>query len=197
VTSWLATQPAHVQRRLIAADRKAFEEQRWPAASNREAPNEDFIREQKLLDAKELADVKARAKLLCDCYVKLVKMGNSVFGSNTIGGNAHISRGRWQSDFSGTNDTTLDESQSAVFEVALRVKRWATAEWSAAEIEAIYKAAMEYKCNPYDGGPVPFALWVSDGREPDTKPKPQTWVAQMRSPSARRATQTAATFSHL
>ena len=24
------TQPAHVQRRLIAADRKAFEEQRWP-----------------------------------------------------------------------------------------------------------------------------------------------------------------------
>jgi hypothetical protein len=75
----LATQPARVQRLLIARDREAFEKQRWPAASNREAPYEDFLREQKRLDAEELADVEARAKLLCDSYTTLVKMGELSF----------------------------------------------------------------------------------------------------------------------
>jgi hypothetical protein len=78
VVHGLATQPARVQKILIARDREAFEKQRWPAR-NREAPYEDLIREQKLLDAKELADVEARAKSLCDCYVKLVKMGELSF----------------------------------------------------------------------------------------------------------------------
>jgi hypothetical protein len=75
----LATQPAYVQRDLISRDRKAFEEQQWHATSNRETPYEDVIREQEQLDAKELADVEARAKLLCDCHVELVKMGELSF----------------------------------------------------------------------------------------------------------------------
>jgi hypothetical protein len=75
----LATQPARVQRQLISADRRAFEEQRWPVRGSGEGPYEDFIAEQELLDAKELADVEARAKLLCDCYVTLVKMGELSF----------------------------------------------------------------------------------------------------------------------
>jgi hypothetical protein len=75
----LATQPARVQRLLIARDREAFEKKRWPVAHNNQGPYEDFLREQKLLDAEELADVEARAKLLCDCYVKLVKMGELSF----------------------------------------------------------------------------------------------------------------------
>ncbi len=75
----LATRPAHVEKHLISMNREAFEKQRWPAVSNREAPYEDFIREQAQLDAKELAEVEARAKLLCDCYVKLVKMGELSF----------------------------------------------------------------------------------------------------------------------
>jgi hypothetical protein len=79
VVHGLATQPAHVQKRLIAADREAFEKQRWHAAGNREAPHEDVIREGERFEAKERADVEARAKLLCDCYVKLVKMGELSF----------------------------------------------------------------------------------------------------------------------
>jgi len=79
VVHGLATQPARVQKQLIAADRKAFEEQRWPVRGSGEGPYEDFIAEQELLDAKELADVEARAKLLCDCYVTLVKMGELSF----------------------------------------------------------------------------------------------------------------------
>jgi len=75
----LATQPARVERRLIAADREAFLEQRWPSRRNREAPYEDIIRDQKLLDAKDLDDVEERAKLLCDCYIKLVKLGELSF----------------------------------------------------------------------------------------------------------------------
>jgi hypothetical protein len=74
----LATEPARVQRRLIAADREAFEKKSW-AASNREAPYEDFIHGQEVLDTKELVDVEARAKLLCDCYVELIKMGELTF----------------------------------------------------------------------------------------------------------------------
>jgi len=74
----LATKPAHVQRHLIAMDRKAFEEQRW-YDKNLEVPYEDFLREQQQLDAKELAEVEARAKLLCDCHVKLIKMGELSF----------------------------------------------------------------------------------------------------------------------
>jgi hypothetical protein len=75
----LATQPAHVQKRLNAMDREAFEKQRWHAAGNRKAPYDDVTRELKQRDAKELADVEARAKLLCDCYIKLVKMGELSF----------------------------------------------------------------------------------------------------------------------
>jgi len=75
----LATQPAHVQKHLITRDREAFEKQRWHAASNRKAPYEDTIHELEQLDAKELADVEERAKLLCDCHVKLVKMGELSF----------------------------------------------------------------------------------------------------------------------
>jgi hypothetical protein len=80
VVHGLATRPAaHVQKHLIAMDRKAFEEQRWHAARNREASYEDVIREQEQHDVKELADVEARAKLLCDCYVELVKIGDLSF----------------------------------------------------------------------------------------------------------------------
>jgi hypothetical protein len=79
VVHGLATQPARVQKRLIAADREAFKKQRWHAAGDREAPYEDVIRELEQFDAKELADVEARAKSLCDWYVKLVKMGELCF----------------------------------------------------------------------------------------------------------------------
>jgi hypothetical protein len=75
----LATQPAHVQRVLIARDREAFENQRWQTASDQGVAFEDFLREQKQLDAKELAGVEARAKLLCDCHVMLVKLGELSF----------------------------------------------------------------------------------------------------------------------
>jgi hypothetical protein len=75
----LATQPAHVQRHLISMDREAFEKQRWHDTKDREVPYEDMIREQRQLDAKELAEVEAHAKLLCDCHVKLVKIGELCF----------------------------------------------------------------------------------------------------------------------
>jgi hypothetical protein len=58
---------------------------------------------------------------------------------------------------------TLDEQKSAVFEVALRIKR-ETSEWRAAELRAIYKAMMEYPAGPYDGGPTPDALWTIQAR---------------------------------
>ncbi len=79
VVHGLATRPAHVEKHLISMNREAFEKQRWPAPTNREAPYEDFIREQEQLDAKELAEVEARAKSLCDCYVKVVKLGELSF----------------------------------------------------------------------------------------------------------------------
>ena len=74
VVHGLATPPAHAERFLIAAERKAFEEKRWHAADNRQAPSGDVIHKNE-----GLADVEARAKLLCDCYVKLVKMGDLTF----------------------------------------------------------------------------------------------------------------------
>ena len=79
VVHGLATEPARVQRHLIAMNRKAFEEQRWHRTGNREAPYEEVIREQEQLNAKELAELEARAKLLCDCYVQLIKMGELSF----------------------------------------------------------------------------------------------------------------------
>lgn len=80
VVHGLATRPAHVQKHLITMDRQAFKEQRWHAARNyREAPCEEVIRELQQLDAIELANLEARAKLLCDCHVKLVKMGELCF----------------------------------------------------------------------------------------------------------------------
>jgi len=79
VVHGVATRPAHVQKHLLTKEREAFKEQRWHAARNRETPYEEVIREQEQLDAKELADVEARAKLLCDCHVKLVKMGELSF----------------------------------------------------------------------------------------------------------------------
>jgi len=79
VVHGLATQPAHVQKHLISLNREAFEKQRWRSPRNLEVPYEDSIREQEQLDAKELAEVEARAKLLCDCYAKLVTMGELSF----------------------------------------------------------------------------------------------------------------------
>lgn len=78
-THGLATQPAHVQRQLISMDREAYEKQRWHDAGDREVPYEDQLRELKQLDANELAEVEARTKLLCDCHVKLVKLGELCF----------------------------------------------------------------------------------------------------------------------
>jgi hypothetical protein len=75
----LATQPAHVQRQLISMDREAFERQQWHDARDREVPYEDEIRELKQVDAKELAEMEAHAKLLCDCHVRLVKIGELCF----------------------------------------------------------------------------------------------------------------------
>jgi hypothetical protein len=42
-------------------------------------PYEEELRELKQLDAKELAEVEAHAKLTCDCHVKLVKLGELCF----------------------------------------------------------------------------------------------------------------------
>ena len=84
VVHGLATLPAHREKLLIAAERKAFEEKRWHAANDREAPyheHEDVIRE---LDAQELAHVEARAKLLCDSYVTLVKLGELSFRTENV-----------------------------------------------------------------------------------------------------------------
>ena len=76
----LATRPAHVQKQLISADRKAFEKQRWDAAKNTEVPYEHFTHEAELQqDTKESADVETRAKLLSDYYVKLIRMGELSF----------------------------------------------------------------------------------------------------------------------
>jgi hypothetical protein len=74
----LATQPAKIQGLLISRDREAFNKQQW-SARDRDLPYDDFILEQKDLDAKELAEVESRAQLLCDCYIKLVKMGELTF----------------------------------------------------------------------------------------------------------------------
>jgi hypothetical protein len=74
----LATRPAHVQRALIAADREAFEKQRGLAASSRKMPDED--------------DVEARAKLLCDCYQGLIKMGEVSFRTEHNWRHAPLSR---------------------------------------------------------------------------------------------------------
>jgi hypothetical protein len=84
VVHGLATLPAHTEKLLIAAERKAFEQKRWHAANDPEAPyheHEDVIREP---DAKELADVEARAKLLCDSYVTLVKLGELSFRTENV-----------------------------------------------------------------------------------------------------------------
>jgi len=75
----LATQPARVERHLISMDREAFEKQRWHNAMDRKVPHEDMIRGFKEEDARELAEVEARAKLLCDCHVKLIKLGELCF----------------------------------------------------------------------------------------------------------------------
>jgi len=75
----LATEPARVQQILITRDREAFEKQRWHAGRDREVPYEDMIREQELFDAEQVADLEARAKLLCDCHLKLVKIGELCF----------------------------------------------------------------------------------------------------------------------
>jgi hypothetical protein len=74
----LATRPAHVQKHLTSMEVEAFDEPQH-SRRNRAVPYEDMISEQKQLDAKDLADVEARAKLLCDCHVKLVKMGELSF----------------------------------------------------------------------------------------------------------------------
>ena len=76
----LATQPARVERDLISRDREAFEKQRWHRpGEDLEMPYEEMIREFKQQDERDLAEVEARAKLLCDCHVKLVKLGELCF----------------------------------------------------------------------------------------------------------------------
>lgn len=76
----LATQPARVERDLISRDREAFEKQQWHTArDDLKIPYEDMIREFKQQDERDLAEVEARAKLLCDCHVKLVKLGELCF----------------------------------------------------------------------------------------------------------------------
>ena len=84
VVHGLATLPAHAEKLLIATERKAFEEKRWHATNDQEAPyheHEDVIRE---LDSKELADVEARTKFLCDSYVRLVKLGELSFRTENV-----------------------------------------------------------------------------------------------------------------
>ncbi len=75
----LATRPAHVQKELITRDREAFEKHGWHRAKDRKVPYEDMIREFKEQEAKELAKVEAHAKLLGDCHVKLVRIGELCF----------------------------------------------------------------------------------------------------------------------
>jgi len=77
VVHGLASRPAHVQKHLITRDREAFETQRWPG--DREVQYENTIREQEQLDRKELAELEVRARLLCDCHVKLIKLGEISF----------------------------------------------------------------------------------------------------------------------
>jgi hypothetical protein len=75
----LATQPAHIQRRLIGADRQAFEEKRWRNANRQEVSFEALKGQQERADADELAAVEARAQLLCDSYIALIKTGELSF----------------------------------------------------------------------------------------------------------------------
>ena len=75
----LATQPARVERDLISRDREAFEKQEWHNAGDLGMPYEEMIRGFKEQDEKDLADVEARGKLLCDCHVELVRLGELCF----------------------------------------------------------------------------------------------------------------------
>jgi hypothetical protein len=77
-THGLATEPARVQRRLIAMDRAAFLDQGWHKSAE-SATYEDQIEAMRRADDDEKAEVDARVKLLCDCYRGLVKMGDACF----------------------------------------------------------------------------------------------------------------------
>jgi len=76
----LATQPARVERDRISRDREAFQKQRWHRpGEDLEMPYEEMIREFKQQDERDLAEVEARAKLLCDYHIKLVKLAEFCF----------------------------------------------------------------------------------------------------------------------
>lgn len=76
----LATQPARIERDLIPRDREEFEEQQWHRpGEDLGMPYEEMVRQFKQQDESDLAEVEARAKLLCDCHVKLVKLGELCF----------------------------------------------------------------------------------------------------------------------
>ncbi len=74
----LGTQPGHVQRRMISADRRAFQTGTWDERPEHKRYDE-MIREGKAADQKALADVEARVVSLCSTYQSLISAGEAAF----------------------------------------------------------------------------------------------------------------------
>lgn len=69
----LSTVPARVHSEFIERDRKAFEEQSWGKAER--GTHADMIAESDRQVGAERAKIAARAQLLCDTYIALIKTG--------------------------------------------------------------------------------------------------------------------------
>lgn len=72
----LGTQPGHVQRRIISADRLAFRTGSWGERHDRSA-FADMNREGKAADQKELETVETRIVSLCRTYQSLIGAGEA------------------------------------------------------------------------------------------------------------------------
>jgi hypothetical protein len=77
-THGIATQHALVQRSLINSEREAFYNQRRPG-SKQGRTYEEWVSEGERFDKLELEKVETRAKVLCNCYISLVKLGEMSF----------------------------------------------------------------------------------------------------------------------
>lgn len=75
----LATQPARVQQQLLKAEAQAVRDGRWPHRSDADASYESVMQQVQETEREELAQVEARARLLCECYATLIKMGELAF----------------------------------------------------------------------------------------------------------------------
>lgn len=70
----LSTVPARVHREIIERDRTAFEQQSW--GKEERGTHKEMIAEWDQRVAAERAKITARAQLLCDTYIALIRMGD-------------------------------------------------------------------------------------------------------------------------